>query len=142
MRLAGMQSKAGRQVREMIEVGDEITNNNGETIIVTKLERGKHGILWRGNIVDTGYTGWSFLIPELPPIEELYYWYGWASRAYMVLASGQRVGDVAFWREDPRPDTIEEYDAEWERTIETMREEEHETHPTADRACLGGVGPA
>ncbi len=106
----------------IIEVGDEITNEEGHLVVVTLVEKGKYGLLVRGTFVNTGTTYEGYYIAELPPVS-IKPWYGWAGRYKETLANGHEVGCVDLLRIDARQ-TTEEYDKEWERTLETMRLEQ------------------
>jgi len=109
------------KVSELIKVGDEIRNSDGAFVSVTQVDVGRCGLLVKGTFPGgTPYEG--FARYELPPTEHIRNWNGWAGRAHFVLSSGMKLGVVALPRDDPR-DTIEEYDAKWEETLELMRTE-------------------
>ena len=108
----------------LIDVGDEIHGHrNGSASRIQSIVKGKNGLLWEG-VSYAGTPVRSFLPYELPPSEYISGWYGWKSRSVVTLYDGRCLGSVAFSRSDPRPRTIEEYDAEFDRTIETIRQEE------------------
>ncbi len=110
----------------IIEVGDVVVNHAGEVIKVIRVEIGKHGILYEGAFISPPYpysNARGYFPYELPPVEVVQRWFGWHKRATTVLANGLGAGVVTFGRSDPRPRTIEEYDAEWERTLASIAEE-------------------
>ena len=108
----------------MIEVGDEIFASEQYRFKVTAVKKGKYGILVQGCFPDyRNAKGEGYIIAELPPNGNLVRWYGWW-RATTILANGQKVGSVAFRRSDPQGHDTEEYDAEFDRTTATIREEE------------------
>lgn len=110
----------------MIAVGDVIRNWEGYRIAVTHVERGLHGLLVKGTAPDySDATFETYILPELVALQErtdLTPYYGWSSRASVTLANGVRVGSVCFSRSDSRQG-IEEHEAEWERTIASMKPE-------------------
>ena len=118
------------QRTSVIEVGDEVVVDDEYPFIVTKVSVGKYGLLVCGGFTNGfhgDYTGyWPY---ELSPSEIQQPWYGWSHRGTEKLPSGLRCSTVGLLFADPR-ETIEEYDAEWERTIEAMRSEEMQSRPT------------
>ncbi len=107
----------------LIEEGMVITNAQGKQLTVSIVIPGVYGLLVRGYMERLEDDGEVYLIPELPPSDCEWDWYGWFCKSHAVLPNGLRVGCVEFRYIDPR-DTIEEYDAEWERTCEAIRKEE------------------
>ncbi len=107
----------------MIEVGDTIANCDKDSIVVDEVLTGKHGLLIRGKFTDSNNLYEGYHPSELPPCQTLNFWYGWRSRDFTTLSNGVRIGSVDISWLDPRC-TIEEYDKEWERTLETIRLEQ------------------
>tara|TARA_Y100000310_G_C20641290_1_gene794082 strand:+ start:503 stop:844 length:342 start_codon:yes stop_codon:yes gene_type:complete len=107
----------------MINKGDVIRNADGIDTLVTSVLRGRHGWLIKGQRHD-GVSEQSFEIYVLPelPVSSNGRWYGW-SREFIALSGGAKLGALSLYRDDPR-NTIEEYDLEFERTIEAIRKEE------------------
>ncbi len=113
----------------MIEEGMVINNGEGAEATLTSVVEGTYGLLLKG-VMDDGFSFTTYCPFELPAVEntwpDKFSWYGWAGRGHIVLPSGLKLGDVCFRRSDERPRTIEEHDAEWERTEIAMRKEEQE----------------
>lgn len=111
----------------LIEEGMVVENSTGVQLEVQRVTLGRYGILAEGYLPSLEREGKVYILPELPPLEFAKWdWYGWATRSHALLPTGLKVGAVAFYRNDPRPRTLEDYDAEWERTIDTIRKEEQE----------------
>lgn len=110
-------------MQNLINVGDEVKTNWDEAVIVSQVVVGKYGLLVLGKF-DNDMSYREYFPYELPPCEETLNWYGWGERSFTTIATGQKLGGVCFWSYDLRPRTIEEYDAEWERTIKEIRQEE------------------
>ncbi|KKN62227.1 hypothetical protein LCGC14_0513640 [marine sediment metagenome] len=110
----------------IIEVGDEQWNSAGAPCIVKTLEGCKFGLMASVEFaVAPCSIAWGFIPNELPPPDEIIRpWHGWDAKGYMTLANGHRLGVVRFGHSDPRQGHLEEYFAEWERTIEAMKAEE------------------
>ena len=113
-------------LQTLINVGDEITTDTPERVIIDSVEQGKHGIFIMGKF-DSGEKYGDYLVPELPPKDRREDWYGFSTRAYIVLASGLRLATLCFFRSDPRVWSLQGHEEEWERTIEQMREEQDVT---------------
>ena len=114
-------------MQELIRVGDEIIREDQQRVdIVDLVEEGKYGLRLVKHSKADGLELRIFLPWELPPIggKSLPNWYGWKERGTTVLSSGLRLGWVCFAYSGLHSPSIEEYDKEWERTIETMRLEE------------------
>jgi len=113
-------------MENIIEVGDEI-KSKGVTHKVTAVYRGKYGIaietvLIAAITLHIGMVGAAFLPYELPPSEVEYNWYGWSAKLWATLSNGQKVGVVTFSRSESRGwGNMDDYDAEWERTLESMK---------------------
>lgn len=107
-------------MQNIINIGDEIKNFQDITAPITSVVKGRYGLL----IKDSDIPNLIAFVPwELPPIETIEReWYGWYTRSFIILPNGMRLGVVVWKRSDPRTDTIEEYDAEWERTMEAINE--------------------
>ncbi len=102
------------QRTSVIELDDEIVNDEGDTVIVTHTQQGRHGILAAGRFLEGGGHWQSFLVPELPEIERTSCGGGWASRGHIVLATGQRIGRLSIWSHDyPRGATLNDYEVLW-----------------------------
>ncbi len=74
----------------MIEEGMVITNHQGIKAPLTRVEKGRHGLLIADSDTPplTGFVPW-----ELPPVEERGTWYGWqGGRAFITLPSGMKLG--------------------------------------------------
>ena len=110
----------------VVEIGDEQWNSAGAPFIVKTLEGCKFGLMTSVEFSVPPYnTAWGFLPNELPPPDEIIRpWYGWSAKGYVTLANGHRLGVVRLNRFDPRQGHLEEYFAEWERTVEAMKAEE------------------
>lgn len=116
----------------IINVGDEITNYEGCQVEVQHVALGRHGILVKGIFVVSRLSFESFVPLELPPpITDDQNWYGWAAFDTLTLANGFKTGSLCLYRRDQR-DTIEEYDAEWERTLQEMEDEPMGCIPLAE----------
>lgn len=110
--------------RGVVEVGDVLTNSDGDTIDVARVKKGKLGLLVSGEF-DDGQSYRAFFPWELPPVaEDMRNWYGWACRTYVALPGGHRIGEVGLSRSDPRPPTLSTHQAEWQKTLDTIKEEE------------------
>ena len=120
------------QRTSVIEEGDHIYNSRGYEAVVLNVQKGRYGLATTIHFIDSNVAH-SFKPYELAPIDRVYNWYGWVSRGYVTLANGVRIGSVDFDFLDPRNEDIKEYDAEWERTIDTMRSEEMQSRPTTIR---------
>lgn len=106
--------------KSIIEVGDKIQNTSGQWAEVTEVIQGKYGLLVKGKLSYQDYAGYYPI--ELPLVEDIIWdWYGWASLSVETLENGHKVCGVSFWNGDPRHG-IEEYDLEWELTLEAMKE--------------------
>ncbi len=113
----------------IVKVGDSVCNEVGVPFVVTSVDRGRHGLLVKGTFANhIEYRG--FLVPELPVVDEIINWYGWLNRDSVTLKTGSKLSSLGFRRDDPRPRTIEEYDAEWERT---PKDEPMQSRPTKIR---------
>jgi len=108
----------------LIKVGDRITNCDNVKATITQVEVGQYGLLVTGLFFD-GLEFESYLPYELPPTENQRGWYGWG-RAEVTLLSGIKLGVVGIRRGDPKVGKIEEYEAEWERTITQIAKERSE----------------
>ncbi len=109
--------------RSVVEVGGIIVVDTGDKLRITQVDIGKYGILWHAlkEPEDDGEVYSAYAPPELPaPDARVEDWYGWAMYGSTALPSGALIGDVCLWNSDDR-DTVEEYDAEWERTIKAMK---------------------
>jgi len=115
----------------IIEVGDKVVNHAGAVLTVREVHQGKYGIFIEGTF-DSGARGGSYFPPEMLPVEAESPWYGFGGASYAVLPSGAKVGVVAFRQSDPRAYNVDEYDAEWKRTLETMRLEKMSGTHTPD----------
>ena len=112
-------------MQTLINVGDEVKNFWGSKSIVTSVDVGRHGLLVKGEF-ELSYQLHEFYAPfELPPESQVNNWYGWRGRSTNTLPNGLKFGVVSLRRSDGRED-IEEYDLEWERTIELMRKEDED----------------
>ena len=110
------------KTQTLINPGDGIVNSQSLSVPIASVEKGMHGLLIKGTF-GSGYDYQAYAPYELPPVDEVMWnWYGWGSRDWLTSVSGLKLGVVALQRLDPR-DTIEEFDAEWERTEEEMRRE-------------------
>ncbi len=127
-------------MRELIAVGDILVNSDGESCTLSTVERGKHGLLVKGILSKYQFTFTGFLPFELPPCEDTRDWYGWGARDHVVLLDKTQLGLVGFLRSDPRPRIIEEYDAEWERTLEAWQPEEMQSRPLPKAENVMGAG--
>ena len=106
----------------IIEVGDEITNVSGEKSTIIEVQIGKYGIFIQEQY--PGTTGQAYFPYELPPGEPTWDWYNWRHRGTTTLVDGTKIGDVSMGRFNTIGNSVEEYDKEWERTLETMRLEQ------------------
>ena len=106
----------------LVEVGDEIRNFRGKRIVVTSFERGSHGLLVYGEF-DSGEWFAEYQPYELPPDEPERPFYNWASRETTTLASGVRVGCLAWIGSDGKL-TLKDCEARWVKTQELMEAEE------------------
>lgn len=110
------------ETRGLINVGDEIKNHEKLSVTVSSVTKGTLGLLikgaFSGALLFEGYIPW-----ELPPRIDKGGWHGWAEYSSMTLADGMEVGALYLPRFDKR-DEVEEYDLEWQRTINAIREEE------------------
>ena len=102
---------------ELIQVGDRIRNQEKEGVAVTRVDCGLHGVLVQGTLDGSELDFRAYLPNELPAGERISPWYGWGGRVSIYLPNGFSVGCVCFERGDTRRRIIEEYDAEWERTL-------------------------
>lgn len=111
-------------MQDLIKVGDEIENCDGDKLIIKSLEYGRFGILIKDEFGD-GLSGECFMPWELPPPEnrEKFNWYGWNSKQEITLTNGMTVGVVTLRRGDPI-DTVEEYDLKWQDTVTAIIKEE------------------
>ncbi len=108
----------------LIAVGDTIWNCEGEAIEITNVKQGEHGVLWNGTGLSGGSTDLAgYVIPELPLSEAIMPWYGWARKSTITLKGNFKVSNVSFARHEHRPLTVEEHEAEFERTIAAMKPE-------------------
>lgn len=107
-------------MQNIINVGDEIKNSQDAISIVESVVIGRYGLLVRAKF--SSGEAQEFYAPfELPPPPSgKVDWYGWRGYSFTILPNGIRLGDVSLRRTDSR-EGIEEYDAEWERTIEQIR---------------------
>ncbi len=108
----------------IIEVGDRLVNDIGETSTVTGVQIGKYGLL-----VDEDFQhgrGRVYFPYELPPLDALFIsdWHSWASRGTTTLPNGKRIGDVSRYRDEAFDVAVDDYDRQWERTIEAIEAEE------------------
>ena len=112
----------------IIEVGDTIINCEGSAVSITAVEIGKYGMLLQGwfikdnpsnDLLFEGYCPYELL----PSDYTVFYWYGWYEYDYATLSNQKRIGLLGLTRLDLRC-TVKEYDAEWKRTLETMRLEQ------------------
>jgi len=106
------------KVSELIKVGDEIRNCEDIPLLVTSAVPGRYGLLVKGRFDDEDLYE-AFAPYELAASQCMADWRGWSSRAHLVLPNRMWLGTVSLWRSDSR-DTIEEYDAMWEETLELM----------------------
>lgn len=114
--------------RGLIEVGDEISSAAGPVKLHT-VTRGKHGILVMGHCEGWGEAK-AYMPYELPPIEDqVDNWCGWDARFDTTLPSGKVVGMVIFPYPDSRARSIEEYDAEWAKTLKKRQPEPMQSKP-------------
>ena len=121
------------QRTSVIEAGDEIKNHVGQPGIVDKAEVGKHGILISCHHPDhLDWTIKTYAPFEFPAESETRDWYNWFARMEMTLPSGAKLGCVS-WAKHQQDLTIQECDAEWQRTIDAMRTEEMQSRPTEIR---------
>ena len=106
----------------LINVGDRIQNSHGDGVSVTSIHRGKYGLRILGKF-ESGNLFYTFVPWELPPVEkDILNWNGPWRRGSIELLDGMKLGATCLKRRDNNPHSIEEYDLEWERTIEQMRE--------------------
>ncbi len=115
----------------VIKVGDTHHNSLGEEGTVLSVVQGKIGTLLCVDLIRN--NAWTFLIPELEPIDRIYNWYGWRARGRILLPNGSKIAAVSFDYWDKRKGIIEEHEAEWLKTIEAMRQEEMGCVPTEHR---------
>ena len=116
----------------IVEEGDTIVNCESTPLTVLSIIAGTYGLLCLCRL-PSGYTGNAYLPYELPSLDDdIRDWYGWWAYSYCTLPNDSRVGVVEFQRGDNRARTIEEYDKEWERTLETMRLEQMSGTHTPD----------
>ncbi len=113
-------------MHELINVGDEIKNWSESCVTISSIASGRLGLLLKGRYSEGGYPYEEYIPWELPPIQPpIRIHDGCWLRASITLDDGTKLGSVALRSNDPR-DTIEEYEAEWERTIELIRNGELE----------------
>ena len=107
----------------LIEVGMVTIDEEGDESAIIDVERGQYGLLVKRKykkptyLTAEDFVPWECGLPKEPG--EL--WYGWFH--HYLLIQGIKIGMVAV-SFDREINTIEEYDAEWERTETLMREEE------------------
>ncbi len=101
----------------VVEVGEKIINEDGKPIVVKSIEVGRYGLLVKGALVLSGLDTFVLYPYELAAVDNLITrWHGWGVRGNHTLPCGADIGFVAFFRYDPRPRMMDEYDKEWERT--------------------------
>ena len=119
------------QRTSVIEVGDTLGNEGRVSLIIESIEQGHYGLLCKGIHKIDDLPGWIFIVPECaPPAENIVYnWYGWRTKETVILNDHAAMVGVNFRRDfGVRP--IEEYDAEWERTMAAKASEEMQSRPT------------
>ena len=105
----------------MIEPGDEIRNSDGKPVKVLSVDHGRYGILVLGEFKNK--QSFTTLCPyELEPWDYCSPWYGFCCRCHIITAQGQKLGCVGLSRD--QDSALIAHNAEWERTIEAMRDEE------------------
>ena len=114
----------------VVEVGDKIQNYRGLCAIVDSVDAGKHGLLVYGTFESGSWFG-EYQPYELPPCEREEPFYNWIARSSTTLASGLQVGCVAWIILDGKL-TLEDCEARWQHTLETMRLEKMSGTHTPD----------
>ena len=114
----------------VIEVGDELANGEGWHGVVHSVTKTRYGLLVGGWLTNKGRKFEAFFPLELPPSERIWGWHNWPTRGTATFPDRQPLGFVALAFCEPYFYPAEEYDAEWERTIEAMRSEEMQSRPT------------
>lgn len=111
-------------MQTLINVGDKIRNCEDEIVTIDKIDRGVYGVFLTGRFFDGdpfgGYLPW-----ELPPIPSGDSFFGFGFRNEITLPNGIKTGLLTL-SESNRRWLLKEYDLEWERTIELMKEEEYD----------------
>ena len=117
----------------IIQVGETLLNGQNRPAEITAVEEGEYGLVWRGVFPDNGDVGSGYMPYELhAEIPLRFDWYGWATKEQFTLPNGLKVGGTSFWRSDPRVDSLEDYEKEWERTIPLMKDEPMGCIPLAE----------
>ena len=132
------------ETRGIIEVGDSIEGSVGSRGIVDAIEMGDHGVLLRGTFThqapdqEPWPTFHAYVPNELPPSKRLEPWYGFAQRGTLTINGKATVGYVTFddlWFVQGLPYC----EAEWQRTLETIAEEEPEPMQSKPLPVAGNV---
>jgi len=106
----------------ILEEGDIILNHTDDKAIVTSVQYGKNGILIIGRFLEYPKSEELrvYLPYELPPVEDINNWNGWARRSKVTLSNGFKLGYVSYYRiEDSM--TLEACEKRWRSTINIIR---------------------
>ncbi len=122
--------------RGVVEVGDTIQNCHELLLSVGCVQKGSFGVLLYGRFVETGNNWQGFMPSELPPQEYTPNWHGWASRGFLVLQGGMKVGSVSHWakringgRAFEGMATLATCEALWLKTLDEWQPEAMQSKP-------------